>query len=195
MLQDNDRISIVGASGAGKSTLLHIMGSLDEPTSGTIDYHGKNLRTLKGNDLAQWRNKKIGFIFQFHHLLPEFSVLENVALPLIIRGAMMKEAKAKADQLLGELGLGKCLHSQPAALSGGEQQRVAVARALVGEPEILLADEPTGNLDRDNGEQVMELIFRCQQDRKCALVIVTHNEAIAAACPRRLLMVDGRLQS
>ncbi|OGP13725.1 MAG: hypothetical protein A3I75_01865 [Deltaproteobacteria bacterium RIFCSPLOWO2_02_FULL_50_16] len=188
-----ESVAILGASGVGKSTLLHIMGGLDRPSQGSVLYKDKDLQKMNANEVSYWRNHTLGFVFQFHHLLPELTVLENVALPLMIRGVSKKKAIEQSIPLLESLGLGHHFEAQPATLSGGEQQRTAVARALVTQPEILLADEPTGNLDRKTGDQLMDLIYQCRKLCPFALVIVTHNEAIAALCPRKMTLFDGQL--
>ncbi|MFP5471217.1 MAG: ABC transporter ATP-binding protein [Bacteroidia bacterium] len=184
-------VSIVGASGAGKTTLLQILGTLDVPDSGEIFFNETRVDKLKSNDLAKFRNKKMGFVFQFHHLLPEFTALENVCLPALINGKPQTEAQKKAEELLAYLGLSQRMHHKPSELSGGEQQRVAVARALVNHPEIIFADEPSGNLDSHNAQELHELFFKLRKDFNQTFVIVTHNEQLANMADRKLKMNDG----
>ena len=184
---------IVGASGAGKSTLLHILGALDRPTSGQVRLDGNDLFSLSDRQQARVRNKTLGFVFQFHHLLPDFSALENIAMPLLISGREPGRAQETAMGLLDEVGLRSRAHQKPNQLSGGEQQRVAVARALVNEPLVVLADEPSGNLDRANSEMLHDLIWRLSRSKGRAFVIVTHSERLAGRADRRLRLVDGRL--
>jgi lipoprotein-releasing system ATP-binding protein len=186
-------VAVVGPSGAGKSTLLHLLGALERPTSGDIRYGDTLLSALSDSDLAEFRNRRVGFVFQFHHLLPEFTALENVMLPLLIRRRAVAEARARARTLLGQVGLEGRLTHRPGELSGGEQQRVALARALVGEPAVLLADEPTGNLDSKTGHEVFDLLRRLNRERRLTCVMVSHNEALAAQADRVLHMLDGRL--
>ncbi len=186
-------MAIIGASGAGKSTLLHILGSLDRPTEGTVLFEGENLYRNRDEVLSALRNRAIGFVFQFHHLMPEFTALENVMLPLLMRSKGKSYARKDAVRLLEELGLEGRMHHRPTELSGGEQQRVAVARALVTGPKILFADEPTGNLDHENGERLMELLLQVHRERKTALVLVTHNAAITARFPKKVHLEDGRI--
>ena len=188
-----ESLAIVGASGVGKSTLLHIIGTIDRPTSGTVEIGDMDVFALPEARLAAFRNRRIGFVFQFHHLLPEFTALENALLPALIQGVRRAEAEARARRLLDEVGLTGRLAHRPTELSGGEQQRVAVARALVLEPEIVLADEPTGNLDTQTGEEVFALLRDLQKRRGAALIIVTHNEPLASRMDRTVRMVDGRL--
>lgn len=188
---DGEIISIVGPSGAGKSTLLHILGTLDKPTTGEVIFDGENVFSLNGDKLSKFRNKKIGFIFQFHHLLPEFSAIENVAIAAMIGGDKFKDVSEKAKTLLCDVGLGDRLNHKPSELSGGEAQRVAIARALINSPKIILADEPTGNLDTQNSEDVMKLIFELREKYKQTFVIVTHNEKFAQMTDRTLHMLDG----
>ncbi|MEK7204193.1 MAG: ABC transporter ATP-binding protein [candidate division NC10 bacterium] len=186
-------VAVVGPSGVGKSTLLHLMGALERPTSGDIVYGETALSTLSDATLAEFRNRQVGFVFQFHHLLPEFTALENVMLPLLIRRAAMGEAKARAQSFLAQVGLGERVRHRPGELSGGEQQRVALARALVGEPAVLLADEPTGNLDSKTGEEVFELLRQINRERRLTSLLVTHNEVLAGRTDRLLRMLDGRM--
>jgi lipoprotein-releasing system ATP-binding protein len=184
-------VSIVGASGAGKSTLLHIMGTLDRHDSGMLRIAGTNTASLSDRKLSAFRNKNIGFVFQFHHLLPEFTALENVCIPAFIAGTGKREAEARAKKLLISLGLAQRMEHKPSALSGGEQQRVAVARALINQPAVILADEPSGNLDSINAKELHQLFFRLRDEFKQTFVIVTHNEELADMADRRLIIKDG----
>jgi lipoprotein-releasing system ATP-binding protein len=184
-------ITIVGASGAGKSTLLQIIGTLDKADKGFIKIEEQELSVLKGDKLATFRNNKIGFIFQFHHLLPEFTALENVCIPAFIKGINKQEAEKKAIEFLEFLGLKERLHHKPNELSGGEQQRVAVARALINNPAIILADEPSGNLDSKNAKELHDLFFKLRNQYNQTFVIVTHNEELADMSDRKLVMKDG----
>ncbi len=186
-------LAIVGASGAGKSTLLHVLGALDHPTAGKVFYSGEDLFSLSDTKLALFRNQKIGFIFQFHYLLPEFTALENTMMPALIRGQRKDEAREAAEKLLTSVGLKDRLTHKQGELSGGEQQRVAVARALLLKPKIILADEPTGNLDSKTGEAIFELLLSLNQQSNITILIVTHNEVIASKAPRRITMHDGRV--
>jgi lipoprotein-releasing system ATP-binding protein len=192
-IDEMDTIALVGASGAGKSTLLHIMGALERPTSGEIMFKGKDIFQLNDSLLASFRNRSIGFVFQFHHLLPEFSALENVMMPALIGGMKGDEAKDLASELLEDVGIGHRLSHKPGELSGGEQQRVAIARALVLSPPLLLADEPTGNLDTKTGEEVHELLAEIHEKKGITLVIVTHNESLAARMKKIVRLVDGQI--
>ena len=185
-------VSIMGASGAGKSTLLQILGTLSTPDSGSLLVDGVDVLHLQGDALAAFRGKRIGFVFQAHHLLPEFSAEENVMIPALIAGVSMKEARARAVRLLGEVGLEARLDHKPAELSGGEQQRVAIARALVNEPAVLFADEPTGNLDSVTKQEIHRLLFSLRERLGQTIVVVTHDPALAALCDRTLTMQDGR---
>jgi len=184
-------VSIVGASGAGKSTLLHILGSLDSPDEGRLEIAGHSLSRLTGNQLAAFRNKEIGFVFQFHNLLPEFTALENVCIPGYIGGRNEKDVLRRATELLKMLGLGDRLDHKPSALSGGEQQRTAIARALVNDPAIVFGDEPSGNLDSKNATELHNLFFKLRADLGQTFVIVTHNEELAAMADRTLEIKDG----
>jgi lipoprotein-releasing system ATP-binding protein len=189
-------VSIVGASGAGKTTLLQILGTLDLPSSGQachIEINGEEITNLKEKQLAKFRNEHIGFIFQFHQLLPEFTALENVCIPAFIKDTDKGEAEKLAAELMEFLGLGHRLHHKPAALSGGEQQRVAVARALINQPAVVLADEPSGNLDSASADRLHNLFFKLRERYGQTFVIVTHNEELAAMADRKLTMVDGRI--
>jgi len=187
-------ISIVGASGTGKTTLLNLIGTLDRPTSGTVLYGDKDVFKLTDNDLAKFRNYDIGFIFQFHHLLPEFSAIENVMMPALISGKKSEQALELASSLLGIVGLEGREKHKPSELSGGEQQRVAVARALVNNPRVVLADEPTGNLDRKTGESVHELIWKLNREMNQTFVIVTHNESLSERSNRIIRLADGKAE-
>jgi lipoprotein-releasing system ATP-binding protein len=190
-----EMIAITGASGVGKSTLLHVLGTLDQAESGSLSFAGEDVRRLPPARLREFRNRTLGFIFQFHHLLPEFTALENVMMPLLIARLDPEESRQQALALLTELGLGERAQHRPGALSGGEQQRVAAARALIRSPAVLLADEPTGNLDVETGERLHELLRRINRERGVTLVIVTHNEKLAAACDRRLRLEAGKLHA
>jgi lipoprotein-releasing system ATP-binding protein len=187
-------VAVVGASGSGKSTLLHLLGALDRATGGEVELDGTAYAGLDARALAALRNKRIGFVFQFHHLLREFSALENVMMPLRIGGWGEAKSRSRAEWMLAEVGLAGRMTHRPAALSGGEQQRCAVARALVHEPELVLADEPTGNLDHANAAMVEDLFYRLARELETAVVIVTHNPALAKRADRVLLLEDGRLQ-
>jgi lipoprotein-releasing system ATP-binding protein len=193
-LYKGETIALLGASGAGKSTLMHIMGSLDRPTSGTVSFRGTDIFSQSEGQIASFRNRSIGFVFQFHHLLPEFSALENVMMPALISGARKDEAASLAVALLREVGLGNRLSHKPGELSGGEQQRVAVARALVMAPELLLADEPTGNLDMKTSEGVHQLFTDLHESRGLTVMTVTHNERLALMMSRQIRLLDGRLE-
>ena len=192
-VEPGELVAIVGASGAGKSTLLHLLGALDQPTAGTVSIGGRSLDGLTDAELTALRNRTVGFVFQFHHLLREFSALENVMMPLRIGGVAEAEARSRAQGLLELVGLGPRLHHRPAALSGGEQQRTAVARALAVRPTVLLADEPSGNLDWHNAEALHDLLVRLAKDEGTATVVVTHNASLAARADRVLSLADGRL--
>ncbi len=190
-IEAGEIVSIVGSSGAGKSTLLHILGSLDKADSGSISIAGKNLTDLSGTKLSAFRNEEIGFIFQFHHLLPEFTALENVCIPAWIANKNKKATTKRAMELLEQLGLRDRMENKPNQLSGGEQQRVAVARALMNEPSIIMADEPTGNLDSENAKELHQLFTQLRKDYKQTFLIVTHNEELAAMSDRIITMRDG----
>lgn len=188
-------LSIVGPSGAGKSTLLHILGTLDEPDAGHLMLNGKDLIQEKSSQMAEIRNKHFGFIFQFHNLLPEFNALENVSLPGLIAGKKPSAVKERAEELLKRLGLGERLTHKPSALSGGEQQRVAVARALINDPALVLADEPSGNLDSKSAESLHRLFFELRKELGYTFIIVTHNDALAQMSDRIITLKDGLISS
>jgi lipoprotein-releasing system ATP-binding protein len=188
-----DSLAILGVSGAGKSTLLHILGTLDHPTEGTFLYDGVSIFDWSEKKLAEFRNRKVGFVFQFHHLLPEFTSLENTMMPALIAGQTRSEARRKAEAILDEVGLTERRTHKPGELSGGEQQRVAVARALVMEPEMLLADEPTGNLDTETGSRIHEMLAQLNRTRGITLVVVTHNQSLADRMSRCIGLRDGRI--
>ncbi len=192
-IEKGEVVSLVGSSGAGKSTLLHILGTLDEADAGEVWLKDQLLTKLKGNELAAFRNKHIGFIFQFHHLLPEFTALENVCIPGWLGKRNKKLVEDRAKELLKLLGLESRMENKPMALSGGEQQRVAVARALINNPDIILADEPTGNLDSANAKELHQLFFDLRKEFNQTFLIVTHNEELAAQCDRTVHMKDGRI--
>ncbi|HEX5555679.1 MAG TPA: ABC transporter ATP-binding protein [Chitinophagaceae bacterium] len=193
-VQKGEIVSIVGSSGAGKSTLLHILGTLDTPGGGEVWLNEKRTSVLKGKQLSDFRNRHIGFVFQFHHLLPEFTAMENICIPGLIRGERSKkEIRQRAAALLETLNLSERLEHKPGALSGGEQQRVAVARALINQPDIVFADEPTGNLDSVNARELHQLFYKLRDQFSQTFVIVTHNEDLAKLSDRQLLMKDGKI--
>jgi len=192
-LKEGEMLAVTGASGSGKSTFLHLVGGMDRADAGEIFLAGQKVTRLEGQQLAQFRNSKIGFIFQFHHLLPEFSALENVMFPLLLRRIPFGEARTRAHVLLDEVGLADRSHHKPGQLSGGEQQRVAVARALVGKPSLLLGDEPTGNLDEHTAEAIYELLLDIHRRHHLTSIIVTHNPKLAALCSSEKCLQEGKL--
>ena len=188
-----EMVAVVGSSGAGKSTFLHVLGTLDAPTAGAVLYDGQDVTRLPASRMADFRNHTIGFVFQFHHLLPEFTALENCAMPGMIAGVSRNEAVDRAAKLLARVGLEHRVTHRPGELSGGEQQRVALARALIMEPKVLLADEPTGNLDTHTGEEILSLIRGLHERLRSTVVIVTHDMKVAESCPRTIKLRDGRI--
>ncbi len=194
-VREAERLAIIGTSGSGKTTLLQIMGGLDDPTSGEVHVNGQSIANIGEKDKSALRNQFIGFVYQFHHLLPEFSAKENVAMPLLIRRLRKDEAMQQAADLLSRVGLGERLDHKPGELSGGERQRAAVARALITRPKLVLADEPTGNLDAGNGQHVLQLMLELNQELNTSLVIVTHDHSIAGQMDRVLVLEDGRLRA
>jgi lipoprotein-releasing system ATP-binding protein len=194
-LQAGTTTALVGASGAGKSTLMQLLGALDRPTSGSVCFRGEDIFKKNERQLAAFRNKSIGFVFQFHHLLPEFTALENVMMPALIAGIPRTQARAKAEELLDDVGLAQRITHRPGELSGGEQQRVAIARALALDPELLLADEPTGNLDMKTSEGIHAMLAELQIRKGLTLVIVTHNERLAAAMGTTIQLFDGKIHT
>ena len=193
--EKSEVVSIMGASGAGKSTLLQILGTLSTPDCGSLIIDGVDVLTLKGDKMAEFRNRRLGFVFQFHHLLPEFTALENVMIPAFIAGTSRKEAEKRASELLTDLGLGERLTHKPSELSGGEQQRVAIARALINKPAVLFADEPSGNLDSKTKAELHNLFFHLRDKYDQTIIIVTHDPDLAKMCDRSLFMVDGQFIS
>lgn len=194
-IQRGELIAIMGASGAGKSTLLQILGTLDRPTKGTVSFEGQDIFKLSEPQQAEFRNKRVGFVFQFHHLLPEFTALENACLPAMIQSRDLADVTGEATKLLREVGLGDRLHHKPGELSGGEQQRVSVARALMQQPDLVLADEPTGNLDSHTGDALFALLRQLNRSRGTTFVIVTHNDKLSAHADRIVSMQDGMIVS
>ena len=192
-IRESEVLAIVGASGVGKSTFLHILGALDRPSSGTVLYGDTDVFALDAAGAARFRNERVGFVFQFHHLLPEFNALENVMMPLLIRRTDRVKAAEQAAKVLCDVGLGKRLQHRPGELSGGEQQRVAVARALVLDPDVVLADEPTGNLDVHTGESIHDLLLALNREKGTTFVIVTHNDKLAVRAGRVMRMIEGML--
>lgn len=193
-IQKGELLAIVGASGVGKSTFLHLLGALDRPTSGKILFEGNDLFSRSDRELAEFRNQKIGYVFQFHHLLPEFTALENVMMPGLIQRVDRKRIEASAKEMLEAVGLGHRLAHRPGQLSGGEQQRVAIARALVLRPQLILADEPTGNLDTHTSDEVFALLKGLNRERGITFVLVTHNEKLSLQADRLIKMVDGKIE-
>ncbi len=192
-IKKGERLGIVGASGAGKSTFLHILGGLDKPTSGRVLYDGTDIFQQSDTKLANFRNEKVGFVFQFHHLLPEFSALENVMMPSLIARKSKGQAREQASKLLETVGLSKRMTHKPGELSGGEQQRVAIARAMANSPEVILADEPTGNLDTQTGKKVFQSMLDLHDQTGCTLVFITHNEALTEGVERAIRLEDGNI--
>lgn len=189
-----DLVSIIGSSGSGKSTLLHILGGLDKPDSGELYWNNQSIYEYSDDKLAELRNQNVGFVFQFHHLMPEFTALENVMMPAMIKGDSHKEASIRAKELLDEFGMGHRLQHRPSQLSGGEQQRVSMARALTNRPSIILADEPTGNLDEENTKIILDLLFKLRELENLSVVLITHEKEIAARCDKTYLLQKGMLQ-
>jgi lipoprotein-releasing system ATP-binding protein len=190
----SDRLAIVGSSGSGKSTLLHLLGGLDKPSNGKIEIHGQDINSMSVNSLSKLRNQSLGFVYQFHHLLPEFTALENVAIPLVIGGQQPKLAQQQAEDLLNKVGLSHRIAHKPSELSGGERQRAALARALITQPDCLLADEPTGNLDHRTAQGIFDLILELNESLGTALVIVTHDTDLASQMDKTLTLIDGKLE-
>lgn len=193
-MQAGELVAIVGSSGSGKSTLLHVLGGLDQPTSGEVFIQNQSLQKINANQLAQLRNQYLGFVYQFHHLMADFSALENVMMPMLIGKQNKSEAQDRAEKMLTAVGLSHRISHRPSALSGGERQRVAIARSLVNHPALVLADEPTGNLDRKTTESIFELIKQLNQEQNIAFLLVTHDLALAEKLSRRLVMQDGVLR-
>tara|TARA_R110001583_G_scaffold8007_4_gene39144 strand:+ start:845 stop:1528 length:684 start_codon:yes stop_codon:yes gene_type:complete len=193
-VEKGELLAIVGTSGSGKSTLLHLLGALDTPSTGNVIFNGNNIHKLSSKQQAKWRNQELGFVYQFHHLLSEFSALENVAMPLLIAGETIKTAQKKATELLERVGLSQRIQHRPAELSGGERQRVAIARALINNPSLVLADEPTGNLDAKNAESVYQLLKELNSELDTAFIVVTHDQKLANKLDRQLYMTNGILQ-
>jgi len=195
VFESGELVAIIGASGAGKTTLLHILGTIDRPSGGGVFYDGENVFSLGDRALARFRNRTVGFVFQFHHLLSEFTAIENTMMPALIHGMTKDTARRRAEELMEQVGLSDRTTHKPGELSGGEQQRVAVARALIMEPDVLLADEPTGNLDRETGEGVFRTLLQMNEQKHITTVVVTHNEDIAHRLSRHVRLVDGKVLS
>ncbi len=193
-IRAGERIAVVGASGAGKTTLMHLLGGLDRPSSGTVHFAEKNIFRYSAQELDAFRNRSIGFVFQFHQLLPEFSALENVMMPALIGRARARQAESRASEILTAVGLGHRLNHKPGQLSGGEQQRVAIARSLIMSPQLLLADEPTGNLDSATSDEILALLDRLHAERDLTIIVVTHSEKVAGHMDRVIRMKDGYLE-
>ncbi|RZN57641.1 lipoprotein-releasing ABC transporter ATP-binding protein LolD [Avibacterium paragallinarum] len=193
-MAEGELVAIVGSSGSGKSTLLHTLGGLDQPSSGEVFLKGQSLQKASANELAKLRNQHLGFVYQFHHLMADFTALENVMMPMLIGKQNRSEAQDRAEKMLGEVGLSHRIKHRPSSLSGGERQRVAIARALVNNPALVLADEPTGNLDRKTTESIFELILKLNQEQKIAFLLVTHDLQLAEKLSRRMVMQDGILR-
>lgn len=193
VIPGGESLAILGVSGAGKSTLMHILGTLDHPTAGKVLFDGADVFSWNEKELASFRNRRIGFVFQFHNLLPEFTSLENTMMPALISGLSQKEARKRAESILMDVGLGDRMAHKPGELSGGEQQRVAVARAVIMEPEVILADEPTGNLDTETGQKVEDLLMNLNRQRNITLVVVTHNRSLAKRMSRSVGLKDGKV--
>ncbi|NPU85471.1 MAG: ABC transporter ATP-binding protein [Syntrophaceae bacterium] len=193
VIPTGESMAILGVSGAGKSTLMHILGTLDHPTTGKVLFDGADVFSWNENALASFRNRKIGFVFQFHNLLPEFTSLENTMMPALISGLSQREARKRAESILMDIGLGDRMTHKPGELSGGEQQRVAVARAVIMEPEVILADEPTGNLDTETGRKVEDLLMNLNRQRNITMVVVTHNRSLAKRMSRSVGLKDGKV--
>lgn len=194
-VKQSEIAAIVGSSGSGKSTLLHILGGLDKPTSGDVFWHGESIYKHKPDRLAELRNENVGFVFQFHHLLPEFTAIENVMMPALIKNVRFSEAEKRAQELLERFGMADRLHHRPSQLSGGEQQRVSMARALTNNPSIILADEPTGNLDEKNTGTILNLLFQLRETENVAIVLITHETEIASKCDTLYILQNGVLES
>jgi lipoprotein-releasing system ATP-binding protein len=192
-IKKGETLAVVGVSGSGKSTLLHILGALDRPTEGAVLYEGQDVFNKSDGELAVFRNQQIGFVFQFHYLLPEFSALENVMMPSLIQRMELKRAREAAREILDRVGLGERLSHRPGELSGGEQQRVAIARAVVLKPKVILADEPTGNLDLETGESILDLFLKLNKEEGLTLILVTHNPSLAMRLRKRIKLLDGRI--
>lgn len=193
-IEKGEKLAIIGVSGSGKTTLLNVLGGLDDPNAGSVVVCDRDWQGLDASERAAWRNQHVGFVYQFHHLLAEFSALENVALPLLIGGVSVKESRQRAKDLLTRVGLGERLQHRPAALSGGERQRVAIARALVTQPSVVLMDEPTGNLDPHTAASILDLLMELNETLGISFIMVTHDPAIAARMDRTVCLVDGRLE-